>query len=184
MWAQWPFVTAGNINCQPHHMQGLHPRLYECPPSYVLHLPRLLRGEVPLRPASFVEPGGLGEAASRHSRLSLHPCEMGGSPAENTDDDSDDDTAKGGGKEGRTSPLFCTPRGVPLMRAGRSAGAVAAALRPLRRVRLLHVHHVQVCMHVHMSHAHAHAHVHMHMHMHIHMSLHACVQVKPHESEP
>ena len=22
VWAQWPFVTAGNVNCQPHHMQA------------------------------------------------------------------------------------------------------------------------------------------------------------------
>ena len=33
VYAQWPFTTDGNFNCQPLHMQGLFPRLYECPPS-------------------------------------------------------------------------------------------------------------------------------------------------------
>ena len=28
VYAQWPFIGAGNLNCQPMHMQGLFPRLY------------------------------------------------------------------------------------------------------------------------------------------------------------
>ena len=55
VYAQWPFVGAGNLNCQPLHMQGLFPRLYECPPSYWLSLPRLLRSDVPLREPGFLE---------------------------------------------------------------------------------------------------------------------------------
>ena len=55
VYAQWPFVGSGNLNCQPMHMQGLFPRLYECPPSYWLSLPNVLRSDVPLREASFLE---------------------------------------------------------------------------------------------------------------------------------
>ena len=39
--------------------------------------------------------------------------------------------------------MFCTARGTPVMRAGRAEGDVVAALRPMRRVRLLHFHSVQ-----------------------------------------
>ena len=36
-------------------MQGLHPRLYECPPSYYLDLPALLGSGVALREPSFAQ---------------------------------------------------------------------------------------------------------------------------------
>ena len=35
-------IEEGNTNCHPMHMQGLFPRVYECPPSYWLSLPRVL----------------------------------------------------------------------------------------------------------------------------------------------
>ena len=55
VFAQWPFVSQGNLNCQPMHMQGLFPRVYECPPSYWLSLPEVFRSDVPLREPGFLE---------------------------------------------------------------------------------------------------------------------------------
>ncbi|KAL1515316.1 hypothetical protein AB1Y20_001947 [Prymnesium parvum] len=113
VYAQWPFVNEGNANCQPMHMQGLHPRLYECLPSYWLNVPELLRSGLPVREAFFLR-YPRARALTRASRLSLYPCEE---------------------DEGKA---FCTSRGQPLLRALPSESEARAALLPLHRVRLLH----------------------------------------------
>eukprot|EP00308_Calcidiscus_leptoporus_P008887 CAMPEP_0119404728 /NCGR_PEP_ID=MMETSP1334-20130426/144043_1 /TAXON_ID=127549 /ORGANISM="Calcidiscus leptoporus, Strain RCC1130" /LENGTH=448 /DNA_ID=CAMNT_0007428699 /DNA_START=160 /DNA_END=1506 /DNA_ORIENTATION=- len=123
VYAQWPFRGEGNVNCQPFHMQGLHPRIYECPISYWLNLPKLLGQGLPVREPSFLDHPRAVQAV-RNSRLSLLPCV---SEAETSSASTPAD-------------IICTPRGVPLLRAGASRSEIAHSLQPLHAVRLLHVH--------------------------------------------
>ena len=132
VYAMWPFATsADNPNCQPMHMQGLYPRRYEALPSYYLNVPRLLRARLPLREASFLSSDGA--APLRHSRLSLVLCDE--PAAGNT-------AAQPGGQPG-VQRAYCTTRGVPLLRTSPRASEAAAALAPLRHVRLLHLESVR-----------------------------------------
>jgi hypothetical protein len=131
VYAQWPFVGKGNLNCQPMHMQGLFPRMYECPPSYWLSMPSLLRTDVPLREPSFLEYEKA--APLRGSRLTLHACDppRAAAPANNGG-------ADGSNHDGPAAQL-CTVRGVPVVRARASYDEFARAVGPLRKARLLHI---------------------------------------------
>ena len=114
----WPFFeAANNQNCQPLHLQGLYPRLYECLPSYPFSVPALLRSDLGVRDAS-----ALAHPAAADSRLSLLPC-------------VDDGAADGGGARERG---FCSPRGRPILPWRPRASEAAAALGSLRHVRVLH----------------------------------------------
>ena len=115
----WPFFeAANNQNCQPLHLQGLYPRLYECLPSYPFSVPALLRSDLGVRDAS-----ALAHPAAADSRLSLLPC-------------VDDGAADGGG--GARERGFCSPRGRPILPWRPRASEAAAALGSLRHVRVLH----------------------------------------------
>ena len=120
-------------------MQGLFPRLYECPPSYWLSLPNLLRSELPLREPNFLEHARA--RALRASQLAIHPCEQPVATSSGGDGEAADGSGGGGGGgEGGGGVLqLCTARGVPLVRARASVGEFARALAPLHRVRVLHL---------------------------------------------
>lgn len=126
VFAMWPFVSDGNTNCQPLHMQGLLPRVYECLPSYWLHVPSLMRSTLPLREASFLSHPAA--RAVQRSRVSLHRCDLG----------------EGQSAVASTAvAAFCTVRGQPVLRAEASSGEAAAALGPLSSVRLIHFEDVR-----------------------------------------
>ena len=122
IYGQWPFTTKGNLNCQPTHMQGLFPRLYECPPTYWLSAPDVLRSDVPLREASFLDHPRARDL--RASSVTLHACDgPAGTPA----------------GSGEPAAQLCTVRGVPLVRARAASEEFARALAPLHRARVLHL---------------------------------------------
>ena len=142
VYAQWPFVGSGNLNCQPMHMQGLFPRVYECPPSYWLSLPNVLRSDVPLREPSFLEHPRAAHLVA--STLSLHPCDP---PQPASTGGGGGVVVVGGGGSASVAAevgseptaLLCSVRGVPLVRARASHDEFARALAPLRRARVLHL---------------------------------------------
>ena len=142
VFAQWPFVSQGNLNCQPMHMQGLFPRVYECPPSYWLSLPEVFRSDVPLREPGFLE---LAAAAPlRASRLTLHVCDPSPTEAAGEAGASAAPAAAAveeGGEDGPapSTAMLCTGRGVPLVRARAGQAELARALGPLHLARVLHL---------------------------------------------
>ena len=112
----WPFFeAANNQNCQPLHLQGLYPRLYECLPSYPFSVPALLRSDLGVRDAS-----ALAHPAAADSRLSLLPCRRR--------------RRRRRRRRARARP----PRGRPILPWRPRASEAAAALGSLRHVRVLH----------------------------------------------
>lgn len=130
VYGQWPFISSGNLNCQPMHMQGLFPRMYECPPSYWLSIPAVLRSDVPLREPSFL--GSERAKPLRESRVALHACDAPRSPGAAAGSVTSDAVVE-------STAQLCTVRGVPLVRAKARSDEFAAALAPLHRARVLHL---------------------------------------------
>ena len=134
VYAQWPFITSGNLNCQPLHMQGLYPRLYECPPSYWLSLPNVMRTDISLREPGFIE--HTRAAHLRSSHITLHLCDP---PRASDGASTTAAAAPSPAVATEATALLCTSRGVPLVRARSSSSEFRQALSPLHNARVLHL---------------------------------------------